>query len=96
MSDSVSARAAAVAEPYRQLYRYLNARFADTIVLTFEQIEMLLGLALPDPARAQTDWWANTVHDGVPSMQASSWTQARMTATPNLSARSVMFERQRR
>lgn len=80
--------------PYRQLYQYLNGRFADRIVLTFEQIEMLLGFALPDLARLRNDWWASAAHGGVPSTQALSWTEASMTATPNLSARSVMFERQ--
>jgi hypothetical protein len=85
-----------VPEPYGQLYRYLNGRFADTIVLTFEQIEMLLGFALPDLARLRTDWWAGAVQGGTPSMQARSWTEASMTATPNLSARSVVFERQTR
>jgi hypothetical protein len=72
----------------------LNNRFADTVVLTFEQIESLLGIALPDLARLRTDWWAGAVQGGVPSMQALSWTEACMTATPNLSARSVSFERQ--
>ena len=83
----------AVPEPYGRLYRYLDNRFADRIVLTFEQIEMLLGSALPDLARLRTDWWANAVQGGIPSMQALSWTEAKMTATPNLTARSVVFER---
>lgn len=94
MSNSDSSPSSAVSAPYGQLYKYLNNRFADTVVLTFEQIEMLLGFALPDLARARADWWASAVHDGVPSVQALSWTQASMTATPNLSARSVVFERQ--
>lgn len=94
MSIPASSQASAVPEPYSQLYRYLNGRFADTIVLTFEQIEMLLGSALPDLARLRTDWWASAIQGAAHSMQASSWTQAGMTATPNLSARSVMFNRQ--
>jgi hypothetical protein len=96
MSIPDSSPSSAVPAPYGQLYKYLSGRFADTIVLTFEQIESLLGVALPDLARARTDWWTSAVQGGVPSIQALSWTQASMTATPNLSARSVMFERQAR
>jgi hypothetical protein len=29
-------------------------------VLTFGQIEDLLGFALPAPARVQRDWWGNS------------------------------------
>jgi len=43
---------------YRSLYRYLDNRFADTVVLTFAQIESLLGFTLPDLARLRPDWWA--------------------------------------
>ena len=88
-----SSQASSVPTEYRSLYAYLNNRFADTIVLTFEQIESLLGFALPDNARCRLDWWASAVEGAVPSRQASSWSQARMTATPNLHANSVMFER---
>jgi hypothetical protein len=38
---------------YRALYRYLDQRYASVIVLTFEQIEALLGFALPEPARTE-------------------------------------------
>ena len=82
-----------VAAEYRSLYTYLNARFADTIVLTFAQIETLLGFALPDQARSCLAWWAGAAEGCVPSDQASSWSQAHRSATPNLRAHSVMFER---
>ena len=78
---------------YRSLYRYLDNRFADTVVLTFAQIEALLGFTLPDLARLRPDWWATPEADGVPSSQSRSWVEASRTATPNLGAQSVMFER---
>jgi hypothetical protein len=78
---------------YRSLFKYLDNRFADTVVLTFEQIESLLGFALPDLARLRLDWWADAAADGVPSTQALSWVDASRTATANLPAQSVMFER---
>src|SRR3954469_11331252 len=53
---------------YPFLYKYLHDRFADTVVLTFEQIESLLGCALPDQARLDQQWWTN----GAGTVQAPS------------------------
>ncbi len=78
---------------YRSLYQYLDNRFADTVVLTFAQIEALLGFTLPDLAGLRPDWWATPEADAVPSSQSRSWVEASRTATPNLRAQSVMFER---
>lgn len=83
----------AVPREYLSLHKYLDRRFADTVVLTFAQIEDLLGFALPDPARAHQEWWANADATSTPSAQARSWTQASRTATPNLLAQTVVFER---
>lgn len=83
----------AVPREYLSLHKYLENRFADTVVLTFAQIEDLLGFALPDLARLQQEWWANADANGIPSAQARSWTQASRTATPHLLARTVLFER---
>ena len=77
----------------RSLYRYLENRFADKVVLTFSQIEDLLGCVLPDLARLRADWWANPEPNAVPSAQSRSWIKASRTATPNLRAQSVAFER---
>ena len=73
------------------LYTYLERRYAVTVVLTFEQIEALLGFAPPSPAFADAEWWtgpcvANDRH-------AAAWTAARRSAVPHLSARIVEFER---
>lgn len=76
---------------YRVLHTYLRDRFADTVVLTFAQIEDLLGGALPDAARVEPAWW-ETDHEH-PSAQARTWVQARRNATPHLLAQTVAFER---
>ena len=78
---------------YLPLQKYLKDRYADTVVLTFNEIEDLLGFRLPDLARLQPTWWANADEDGTPSVQSSSWTQASRSAVPNLFARTVVFER---
>jgi hypothetical protein len=76
---------------YMSLYTYLEHRYATTVVLTFEQMESLLGFTLPAPASTERDWW-----DGAPDStkgHSEAWTAARRMATPNLAARTVTFER---
>jgi hypothetical protein len=82
-----------VTAEYRALHKYLTERFADIVVLTFAQIEDLLGHPLPDLARARVEWWANPAAGSTPPVQSLSWTQASRTATPNLRACTVAFER---
>jgi len=83
----------AVPAEYLSLHKYLDDRYANTVVLTFAEIEDLLGFTLPDLARLQQAWWANGDADSTPSAQSRSWTQASRTAKPNLLARTVVFER---
>ena len=78
---------------YKLLYQYLENRYANTVVLTFAQIEDLLGFTLPDSARVHQEWWANKDPSGTLQPQARSWTLASRTATPNLQAQTVVFER---
>ena len=79
---------------YQPLHTYLKNRFADNVVLTFAQIEDLIGHTLPPPARAEQEWWANADASGASSTQARSWVQADRIATPNLPARIVSFVRE--
>ena len=53
----------AVTSEYRSLHKYLYDRFADSVVLTFAEIEDLLGFTLPDAARLEQGWWANADPD---------------------------------
>lgn len=76
---------------YLPLYTYLEHRYASTVVLTFDQIETLLGFPLPAPATSQTDWWTAAA---VPQPHAAAWVRAGRTAIANLPARTVTFERQ--
>ena len=78
---------------YRLLHQYLRDRYADRVVLTFGQIEDLLGFSLPEAARLHLDWWGGAGPAQGRSAQADAWTLARRTARVNLSARSVLFER---
>ena len=76
---------------YLSLYTYLEHRYASIVVLTFEQMEALLGFALPAPAWTERDWWTGAAVDT--HRHSAAWRGAGRTATPNLAARTVTFER---
>jgi len=78
---------------YHLLYKYLRDRYANRVVLTFGEIEDLLGFSLPEQARLQLAWWVGAVAVGLRSSQTNAWTLAGRTATVNLLAQSVIFER---
>ena len=86
-------RAAKVPGKYAPLHEYLANRYADSVVLTFAQIEDLLGSALPDTARARHEWWTSTDSVADTSSCSDAWILAGRTARPNLLARTVAFER---
>jgi len=78
------------------LFKYLEERYAQTVVLTFGEIEDLLGFSLPDQARLSEKWWTDRAeaHASEPNY-SDAWTLARRTSTPNLRAHTVVFERLR-
>ena len=76
---------------YLSLHTYLEHRYASIVVLTFEQMEALLGFALPAPACTDRDWWTGAALDT--HRHSAAWVAAGRTATPNLPARTVTFER---
>jgi hypothetical protein len=76
---------------YLSLYKYLEHRYASIVVLTFEQIELLLGCALPASASTEPGWWTAVA---VSKTHSAAWTVAGRTAVPNLLARTVTFQRQ--
>jgi hypothetical protein len=79
---------------YGSLRVYLERRYADVVVLTFGQMEDLLGFPLPHLARTRREWWTSDV-DGEQPPQSDAWKLAGRTATPNLSAKTVAFARAR-
>jgi len=78
---------------YVPLYTYLENRFANTVVLTFAEIEDLLGFRLPDPARVREDWWTSPDAGAARPRLCDSWLLANRTARPNLRALTVVFDR---
>jgi hypothetical protein len=75
------------------LYTYLENRYAETVVLTFEQMEALLGFALPPGARSDRGWWIPARTDAAGARHRDAWMLAHRTAVPNFPAGIVVFER---
>ena len=80
-----------VPSEYAPLYTYLEGRPPSIVVLTFDQMEAVLGFALPASARTQRDWWAGAAVQCL--CHSSAWTETGRTATPDLPGRTVTFER---
>jgi len=78
---------------YLLLYKYLEGRYANTVVLRFTEIEDLLGFSLPDQARADHEWWTNPEPGVGGANYSDSWILASRTAIPNLLAQTAVFER---
>jgi hypothetical protein len=100
--DPGAAVAAARPEPakrrmsgeYAALHAYLDGRYAETVVLTFVDIEALIGFPLPDAARVSGEWWTPGPGAAQATRYADAWRLAHRTARPNLQARTVAFERE--
>jgi hypothetical protein len=82
-----------VAGRYALLYEYLEHRYADTVVLTFAQIEDVVGCALPEQARMRREWWTDAAVSDAGTSYADAWRLASRTASPNLFAQIVTFDR---
>ena len=78
---------------YFSLLQYLTARYANVVVLTFGEVEDLLGFPLPQAARDNAGWWAPGAPGASPTPQSLAWSLAQRTAVPNLTAETVVFER---
>ncbi|PYI56348.1 DUF7662 domain-containing protein [Paenibacillus flagellatus] len=59
---------------YKPLGRYLFGQSKQTVTLTFEEVERILGFKLPPSATMQPHWWSNTILDS--SSQSIAWLKA--------------------
>jgi hypothetical protein len=83
----------AMSGKYVLLHKYLENRYANTVVLTFSQIEDLLGFSLPEQARQEQAWWTEGAASAAGPSYADAWILASRSAKPNLVAHTVTFER---
>ena len=82
-----------ISDEFLALYTYLENRYAQTVVLTFEQLEALLGCSLPPRARSDREWWIAARTDAPEARHRDAWILAHRTAVPNFAAGIVVFER---
>ena len=75
---------------YQRLRRHLEALKQNEWPATFDQIEKVIGAALPASARKHPAWWSNTTsHSHAQAWMKAGWT----TRKPNLADQTVVFER---
>lgn len=82
-----------VVPEYQTLFVYLDHQHASTVVLSFFEMESLMGRPLPLIARHDDGWWTAAATRS--SRQADAWMEAGRTAKPNFTSRTVVFERRR-
>ena len=92
-ASEVTVQRSLMSGKYLSLYKYLENRYANTVVLTFSEIEDLLGFSLPNVARVREDWWTKPDREATRPGYSDSWLLANRTARPNLLALTVVFDR---
>jgi hypothetical protein len=77
---------------YEPLPHFLSGKSASSLRLAFEDIEDILGFALPKSAYAHEAWWSNneTGHSHARVWMRAGW----RTSEVDLASRQVTFERQ--
>ena len=80
-----------MASKYDRLRHYLNVRTARSVVLSFHEVEKILGGPLPASARSYAEWWANENPKETRHTHSRAWTRAGRKARVNLTAETVEF-----
>jgi hypothetical protein len=76
---------------YQPLQDYLKASKADTIHLSFEEIEAILGFKLPPSSHKYRAWWSNNPSNNV---MTEAWLNAGFeTGEVNLETRKLKFQK---
>jgi hypothetical protein len=75
---------------YDRLGGYLRRRRGTEVLLTFDEIERIIGALLPRAAAAPA-WWTNTPPGGRGFVQCHAWLGAGFRATPEPGRAAVRF-----
>ena len=82
-----------MASKYDRLGDYLAAIGTATIILTFAEVEDIVG-PLPAVARSSADWWGATRHGRYVNAHATHWGRVGYAADlPDFAAETVTFRR---
>ncbi len=77
---------------YTPLRRFLESQSGNRAALSFQEVERILGFALPPSARKHQPWWANT---GGSHVHAAAWLDAGWrTAKVEMSNERLVFVRE--
>jgi hypothetical protein len=82
-----------VMSKYDPLYTHLTNLTADSVGMTFAEIDAVLGFDLPQSARQHRAWWANEAPETTRHRHSRAWTLAGRTATPNMKTETVLFKK---
>jgi hypothetical protein len=78
---------------YDPLKRHLDAQTAPSVVMSFHEIESVIGSALPEPASKYAESSANANPATKQHPYSQAWTSLGWRARANLTAGTVLFER---
>lgn len=78
---------------YDLLRDHLMAIKSPSVMMSFTEIEAILGAALPRSARAHREWWANETNPATGHGHCRSWQLAGYGAFPDMAAELVTFRR---
>jgi hypothetical protein len=76
---------------YDPLGRHLQSQKHREVLMTFGEIEKIIGATLPVSAKTYPEWWANEANPRTTHLQARAWLDAGFKATVNLSREVVTF-----
>jgi hypothetical protein len=82
-----------VMSKYDPLCRFFGRATQKAVTMTFEQVEGILGSALPETARKREQWWANESTTATRHVQCKAWVGAGFHAHPNLTSQTVTFSK---
>ena len=78
---------------YDPLKQKLDAETSDKLALSFAEIEVILGRALPESAYKYQAWWSNEQTEDTRHVQCRSWLSAGFQVNADLARRTVEFRR---
>ena len=76
---------------YDPLSRHLMQQAGHEVLMTFAEVEAVIGATLPRSAKAYPEWWANESDPRTAHVQVRSWLDAGFRTTVNLSREMVKF-----
>ncbi|MGJ4956426.1 DUF7662 domain-containing protein [Bradyrhizobium sp. HKCCYLRH2015] len=78
---------------YDPIKRRLQSVTESQLILSFDEMEQMIGQALPSSARNYDAWWSNEGPDRTRHVQSKAWTTLGFSAEVDRVRRQVTFRR---